>query len=135
MTINLPNLTLLRTTIAAAPSDLCIMNHVNSKTLCGTAHCIAGWADTLWPRERTTMRSIHLSTHLGITEYAAVELMLPCDMMSLRSFDLADPSLRKAAMLHVLDNLPTDGRPKWREALEATFSRDEFDRITDNRFA
>lgn len=135
MTINLPNLTRLRTTIAAAPSDLCIMGHVNEETSCGTAHCIAGWADALWPRTRRTLRSIHLATYLGIREAAAVELMLPCDTMSLHAFDYADPDLRKAAMLRVLDDLPTSGWPNWREALEATFTKEEFDFITDNRFA
>lgn len=133
-TINLPNILLLRNTIANAHEDLCVMRRVDHETKCGTAHCIAGWAATLWPIDPLTMHSVHLSKHLGISISAAVDLMLPNNIMCLYRFDEMDPQLRKAAALHVLDHLSSDGRPKWREALEHVFPREQFDYITQNRF-
>lgn len=80
---------------------------------CGTAACIAGWANALFGNRRIKQGAEDAEIYLGLTEEQSVALFEP------EGFDIPDEYSRSdaiAAIQSMLDSPDDDALPVWPEA-------------------
>jgi len=120
---------IMGTFLTSVENSHCYTGTRASRTACGTAGCIAGWANLVKfrmvnnPKALTELPtgSFHsIGQHfLGLVGEQSNDLFL-MNNLSISEFDELPGDARKAAAVNVLEHLVKTGKVDWRKAIEKT---------------
>jgi hypothetical protein len=113
--MNVENIQKVRDVIASAPAtklDMSRHGSPSTKRGCGTAGCIIGWANTIWPPASGAdkgKRFTHAYEQLGL-DFATGQRLALGDWCA---WEIQTAGIKKDEVLSVLDHLIETGEVNW----------------------